>query len=315
MKILLPLLLSILSTCALAQAPIARGPGTTNTPAAWTNIVLLTVAPETNKLGVDLRAALHQTNSSVASVTNAGSAAYSNASAFDASGAASGATNGLTLAQLQTLGVNYASNIVSGGTIPTAALSTNVAMLVNGVLSVTTVNATNLQTFLTNKVLVTDANGFVVAASGAGAIADALLSSNVPLKNSNNAFTAENYYTGSAGTLTVNTNVLGSGAVAFYTGGVVTNDFRFSVQFTTTTMTGSSPGNNAIFTNVFNHTFSRAPAICVSINQTGTHSFRLPYYGNVPFASASTTTAVFYIANNTSPMNSGTYVVDVIVVP
>jgi len=82
MKIILTLLLSLLSFSAFSQGPVLRGPGTTNTPAAWTNVVLLTVAPETNKLNTDLRAALAQTNINVAQVLNAGSIAYSNGPAF-----------------------------------------------------------------------------------------------------------------------------------------------------------------------------------------------------------------------------------------
>jgi hypothetical protein len=64
MKIL-TLLLSFFALSAFAQNPIVRGPGTTNTPAAWTNVVRFTVAPLTNKLDTDLRAALAQTNATL----------------------------------------------------------------------------------------------------------------------------------------------------------------------------------------------------------------------------------------------------------
>jgi hypothetical protein len=74
-KTFLSVLLSFVSLAVFAQNPILRGPGTTNTPAAWTNIARLTVLTPgvsnqwrteitgaTGSLATALSASLAQTN-------------------------------------------------------------------------------------------------------------------------------------------------------------------------------------------------------------------------------------------------------------
>ncbi len=120
-KQLLAIALSLLSLVAFAQAPIARGPGTTNTPAAWTNATRLAVSGAVVS-GSGL------TNIPWSAVTKTASGAVP----LNADSTAT------TLAQLQTLGVGSGFPLTTDTIITSNNLSGSQSLLVK----------TNPQSFL-----------------------------------------------------------------------------------------------------------------------------------------------------------------------
>ncbi len=251
MKTIISLILSLLSLSALAQAPIIRGPGTTNTPAVWTNIVGV-ISVNSNALALSQKAdtndlrALRQTNT---------------LNTFGGNGAA--------------LTSIAASNIVSGGTIAAAAFADAQGKQTNGL---TAVAFNNVTPPFTNSVIgygnAQNTNAFAIGPGGT-------VSSNALGNATTAAGTVTTTQNGVSGSISSNAvvvgQIIGSGTAPTITqDGILQvvasggNALRFWVKLNATnnmigTGGASSKGTN-ILTATYATTFPSAPRVLMSLS-------------------------------------------------
>ncbi len=132
MKALVSFALSILALSALAQGPVLRSPGTTNTPAVWTNIVGV-ISVNSNVLALSQKVSTNETRAII--LTNAANVLGGNGAAITGLAGQTNQSNAVTTNDSRALNlsganiITNASNILGGNgaaltSIPFAALTT-----------------------------------------------------------------------------------------------------------------------------------------------------------------------------------------------